>query len=247
MTSSLDCNRTSPVSPPSPFLFPAMMLTLPRWGFLNCHPSLLPNYRGPNPWFWQYYQMEQMGGVTIHRLDAGEDTGDILVQESFPIEPGWELARFKAVTARRGAALMVQVLQDLCTGNIHPSAQRHLPCAVRARNIRPDEPLFDWENWPIARAWHMLRGTLDDLHSLPAPQGLLPGMAWQVCIMKNANVWKSRAPSIVTGRDIMPPTAKAKSACAAPGPCNAASPPLAIRRKSRRRNQKHVSSNTFTQ
>ncbi len=163
-----------------PFLLPTTMLALPRWGFLNAHPSLLPNYRGPNPWFWQYFLMERVGGVTIHRIDAGADTGDILRQHAFIIEPGWELSRFKTIAARTGAMLMVQVLQQFCTGAIHPIVQRHLPCAVHARKVRPDEPLFDWGGWPIERAWHILRGTLDELHALPAVDSALPGFAWKV-------------------------------------------------------------------
>src|SRR5207247_1228061 len=49
-------------------------------GILNLHPSLLPKYRGPSPTFWEFWHREPEGGVTIHFIDEGEDTGDIVGQ-----------------------------------------------------------------------------------------------------------------------------------------------------------------------
>lgn len=160
-----------------PHLIPGNMLALPRYGFINCHPSLLPNYRGANPWFWQYYAMEQIGGVTIHAIDAGEDTGDILNQQMFIIEPGWPLATFKEKTAVIGAEMMVEVLTQIVAGTLHAVPQRHLPCAVHARSIKPDEPLIDWMAWSLPHVWHVLRGSQEELHALPLP---VRGFTWLI-------------------------------------------------------------------
>ncbi len=62
------------------------LLSVPKFGALNVHPSLLPFYRGRDCIRWAMINGEKMTGVTIHQMDAGLDTGEILAQESFPIE-----------------------------------------------------------------------------------------------------------------------------------------------------------------
>ena len=52
-----------------PFLLPEYIYNLPLFGTINIHPSLLPRYRGPNPWFWIYYNMESYSGITIHKIN----------------------------------------------------------------------------------------------------------------------------------------------------------------------------------
>jgi len=59
--------------------------SIPPLGSINLHPSLLPLYRGPNPWFWQYHKMEREGGVTVHFIDEKEDSGEIIGQAPYPI------------------------------------------------------------------------------------------------------------------------------------------------------------------
>ena len=66
-----------------PYIFPSALLQLPRYGCLNLHPSLLPAYRGPLPLFWMARQGERQAGVTLHFLDEGLDTGDIVAQTAF--------------------------------------------------------------------------------------------------------------------------------------------------------------------
>jgi len=66
-------------------LLPKSILDLPPCGCLNIHPSLLPKYRGAAPIQWAIINGEQETGVTIMLLDEGEDTGDIVLQQS--VEP----------------------------------------------------------------------------------------------------------------------------------------------------------------
>jgi methionyl-tRNA formyltransferase len=155
----------------SQLIKPEIMEVFPK-GIINLHPSLLPKYRGPNPWFWTYYEMERVGGLTVHYIDAGEDTGDILCQEEFPIPPGIRFAEMEKMVIRRGAALMVHALDDIAKGIQRPRPQAHIRTSARARNIDRSEPLIDWEKWPIERVWHVLNGTqawLDALPPLPLP------------------------------------------------------------------------------
>ncbi|MGI6455390.1 MAG: formyltransferase family protein [bacterium] len=56
------------------------IFSIPKYGTINLHPSILPNYRGPNPLFWTMFNQECESGMTVHYINKGEDTGDILRQ-----------------------------------------------------------------------------------------------------------------------------------------------------------------------
>src|SRR3974377_1347702 len=68
-------------------IIPQWMIDLPRFGNLNLHASLLPKYRGAAPIQWAIARGETLTGVTIMRIDAGLDTGDILTQRAVQIAP----------------------------------------------------------------------------------------------------------------------------------------------------------------
>lgn len=75
-------------------ILPKSLLSLAKFSSINIHPSLLPKYRGPVPTAWTIENGEKYFGITIHLMDEGIDTGDILVQEKYPIlenETGFEL------------------------------------------------------------------------------------------------------------------------------------------------------------
>ena len=75
-------------------ILPKEIINLPRMGCINIHPSALPNYRGPVPTAWAIENGEKDFGITLHYMDEGIDTGDILYQEIFEIgeyETGYEL------------------------------------------------------------------------------------------------------------------------------------------------------------
>ena len=75
-------------------ILPKSLLSLAKFSAINIHPSLLPHYRGPVPTAWTIENGEKYFGITIHLMDEGIDTGDILVQEKYPIldnETGFEL------------------------------------------------------------------------------------------------------------------------------------------------------------
>jgi methionyl-tRNA formyltransferase len=69
-----------------PWLIPADALAVPPLGWINCHPSLLPSYRGPTPVSWAIRNGEPEIGVTIHRMDESFDTGAILAQGRVPVD-----------------------------------------------------------------------------------------------------------------------------------------------------------------
>jgi methionyl-tRNA formyltransferase len=84
LLASLDADVA--VSAAFPLLIPADALAVPRFGIVNTHPALLPRYRGPNPIAWAVRNGERELGYTVHRMDAGFDTGPLLVQATTPID-----------------------------------------------------------------------------------------------------------------------------------------------------------------
>ncbi len=106
-------------------IIPQWMIDLPPLGNLNLHASLLPRYRGAAPIQWAIARGESVTGVTTMRIDAGLDTGDILLQKEIPIAPQDTAVTLAPRMARIGADLMVQTLRGLQAGTIHPHPQDH--------------------------------------------------------------------------------------------------------------------------
>jgi len=106
-------------------MVPDWMLHLPRLGNINLHASLLPKYRGAAPIQWAIARGESMTGVTTMRIDAGLDTGDILLQKEVPIATEDTAETLAPRLAELGANLMVETLNGLAAGTIHALPQDH--------------------------------------------------------------------------------------------------------------------------
>lgn len=106
-------------------IIPQWMIELPRLGNLNLHASLLPKYRGAAPIQWAIAKGEPLTGVTTMRIDAGLDTGDILLQKEIPIAHEDTAETLAPTLATIGADLMVETLRGLDSGQVHPRPQDH--------------------------------------------------------------------------------------------------------------------------
>jgi len=104
-------------------IIPEWMLDLPPNGNINLHASLLPKYRGAAPIQWAIAQGETITGVTTMRIDAGLDTGDILLQQELPIGADDTSETLAPRLADIGANLMLQTLRGLQAGSIRPQRQ----------------------------------------------------------------------------------------------------------------------------
>jgi methionyl-tRNA formyltransferase len=111
-------------------IIPQWMIDLPRFGNLNLHASLLPKYRGAAPIQWAIANGESLTGVTTMRIDAGLDTGDILLQRELPIEPDDTAETLGPKLAVVGAGLMVETLHGLESGQLRPVPQDHAKATV---------------------------------------------------------------------------------------------------------------------
>jgi methionyl-tRNA formyltransferase len=104
-------------------IIPPWMIDLPLLGNINLHASLLPKYRGAAPIQWAIARGEELTGVTTMRIDAGLDTGDILLQKEFPIRATDTAGTLAPRLAAIGADLMVDTLRGLESGAITPRPQ----------------------------------------------------------------------------------------------------------------------------
>jgi methionyl-tRNA formyltransferase len=124
-------------------IVPQWMLDLPRLGNINLHASLLPKYRGAAPIQWAIANGETATGVTTMRIDAGLDTGDILLRREELIAPEDTAETLAPRLAALGADLMIQTLRGLQAGTIHAEAQDHSR-ATLAPILRKEDGLVDF-------------------------------------------------------------------------------------------------------
>jgi len=106
-------------------MIPQWMLDLPRHGNINLHGSLLPKYRGAAPIQWAVAEGETVTGVTTMRLDAGLDTGDLLLARAVPIGGKETAVDVYENLAEVGAGLMVETLRRIAAGDLRPEVQNH--------------------------------------------------------------------------------------------------------------------------
>ena len=106
-------------------IIPQWMIDLPPLGNINVHASLLPKYRGAAPIQWAIASGETVTGVTTMKIDAGLDTGDMLLQAEMPIKPEDTSETLAPPLAELGAELLVETLSRLEGGVITPVPQNH--------------------------------------------------------------------------------------------------------------------------
>lgn len=163
------------------------IFSIPVLGTINMHPAMLPDYRGPNPDFWQYINMEMKPGVTIHYIDKGEDTGDVINQERVHIPLGTKSPeRLDRLIGDIGVKNLLKTIDELASGTAKSVKQSEKSPTGRARNIKPEEHknVIDWNNWETSHIWHVLRGTELWLNALEQPKGVYKGQRWCVCEYK---------------------------------------------------------------
>lgn len=137
---------------------PAPLLGLAPLGFLNMHPAILPMHRGPAPLFWLFRGGETRAGVTIHVMDEGLDTGEIVAQESFELRDGISGATLGRQCDAIGGRLMAAALRELRAGALarwpQPTGGSYEPWPT------PDDWRID-TGWTARRAFNFMRGTAE--------------------------------------------------------------------------------------
>jgi len=155
-------------------ILPQTILDLPKFGCVNVHTSLLPKYRGASPIQSAILNGETETGVTIMKMDAGLDTGEILAQTRTPILPEDNSQTLHDRLAQLGAELLVETIPAYVTGKILPKPQPAEGASYAAK-IKKEDGRIDWSE-PAEKILNRLRaftpwpGVFTSLHVEPKPQ-----------------------------------------------------------------------------
>ena len=163
-------------------IIPDWMLALPKYGCINLHGSLLPKYRGSAPIQWAVANGETKTGVTTMQLDAGLDTGPMLLAEVVPIAPEETAADLFESLAEVGSKLMVKTLAGFECGTIYPIEQDHTAATLAPILTRDDarmdfsrtatDLLNRWRGFqPWPGAFTTLRGKKLIVHRMKVAEG----------------------------------------------------------------------------
>jgi len=159
-------------------IIPQTIIDLPRLGIVNVHASLLPHWRGAAPIQWSIAAGDTATGVTTMMINAGLDTGDILLQSETAIGAGENALELGARLSLTGAKLLLDTLELLEKGNCPRTPQVDAE-ATLARILRKEDGLIDWR-CPAREICNRSRGFLP-----------WPG-AWTSFRGQRFNIWKCR-------------------------------------------------------
>lgn len=124
-------------------LIPPQMLAVPRKGFVNVHPSLLPLYRGPSPIRTALLDGRTETGVSIMLLDEEMDHGPVLARETWRIPAGFDAPACEDELARLGADLLTRTLDGYVAGSVTAQPQDHAN-ATFTRKFNRDDGHLEW-------------------------------------------------------------------------------------------------------
>nr|WP_206370467.1 methionyl-tRNA formyltransferase [Solimonas marina] len=169
-------------------ILPQAVLDIPRHGCLNIHASLLPRWRGAAPIQRAIEAGDTETGITIMRMDAGLDTGPMLLREALPIDDTTTAASLHDALAPMGARLIVEALVRLAAGTLTATPQP-ADGATYAKKLDKDEARIDWTlpalqiarhvrafN-PVPVAWTELEGERVRIFDAVAPSPTAAGQA----------------------------------------------------------------------
>ena len=128
-------------------ILPQSLLDIPRHGCINIHASLLPHYRGAAPLNWCLINGEAETGITTMMMDAGLDTGDMLVKRALSIGPDEDAQSLHDRLSRLGAETIDETIDKLLTGTLTREKQDDaLTCY--APMLKKEDGLIDWRREP---------------------------------------------------------------------------------------------------
>jgi methionyl-tRNA formyltransferase len=188
-------------------ILPPAVLDLPRLGALNVHASLLPAYRGPAPIQWAIIRRERRTGVTAMVMDAGLDTGDILLAAETELAPDETARSLHDRLALMGADLLVETVSRLVAGKLIPSPQdperaTYAPLLTRSHGridwrlpaLEIDALVRGLTPWPGAftfcgqARWKILAARAVESDAPAAPGTVVPGFADELWVMTGKGV-----------------------------------------------------------
>lgn len=159
-------------------IIPQEILDIAPYGCINVHGSLLPKYRGAAPIQWAVIDGEKESGVTTMQMDAGLDTGDMLLKTVVPLDEKETGGSLFDKLSKAGADLLLKTLDALENGTVTPQKQGESPTAY-AKMLTKDMGAIDW-NRPAKELERLIRG----LNPWPSAYTRYHG--------KTLKIWKAR-------------------------------------------------------
>jgi methionyl-tRNA formyltransferase len=159
-------------------IIPQSVIDLPPLGIINVHASLLPKFRGAAPIQWAIVNGETRTGVTTMQIDAGLDTGAMLLKAETEIGPEENAVELGQRLAVLGAGLLVETLAGLENGGIAGEKQDDSQ-ATLARILKKEDGLIDWRQGALA-----IHNRVRGLQPWPGAQTTFRG--------RPLHIWKSR-------------------------------------------------------
>lgn len=140
-------------------MLPEVVWNMPPMGTVNLHGSLLPAYRGAAPINWAIINGEKETGVTTFQLKHAIDTGDILLQESFPIYENDTAGDVHDKMKEIGAEVLLKTIKGLANDSLQPMPQSSHTDAinVHAPKIHTEDCAIDWQQ-PVEKIYNKIRG-----------------------------------------------------------------------------------------
>ncbi len=132
-----------------PFRIPASLLAIPEYGFINFHYGLLPEMRGADPIFESIRQRKAVAGTTVHYMDAGYDTGNIIMREEIAFPQHFTYGMLGAQLAMQGDEMCKKLLVMLEDGTV-PSSPQDENKATYYPALKTEEVYLDWQNTTAA-------------------------------------------------------------------------------------------------
>jgi len=137
-------------------IIPQSIIDIPRYGILNVHASLLPKYRGAAPIQWALANGESRTGVTIMQIDAGLDTGDMLLKSEVSIGADETAPELSARLAPLGAELLIKTIAEIESGTVRREKQNDEE-ATYAPILKKEDGRIDWSR-TSQQIYNRLRG-----------------------------------------------------------------------------------------
>jgi methionyl-tRNA formyltransferase len=166
------------------------LLDIPRLGWINLHGSLLPKYRGAAPINWALVNGETRTGVTTMQVNAGLDTGPILLKYETEIAPDETAPQLAARLAEAGAPLIAETLRKLDRGEVTPAPQDDSRASL-APLLKREDGRIDWSQ-PAQTIYNRIRG----LQPWPGAFTAFRG--------KNCHIWGKPSPDAIHARPPAP-------------------------------------------
>jgi len=173
-------------------ILPGEMISGPRLGCINVHPSLLPKYRGAAPIQRSLINGEETTGMTIMRMDEGVDSGDILLQEPVPILPEENFGSLHDRLAEIGARMLQRTIEMIIDQSVRPIPQNHAEATLAPR-IKKEDCIIDWKR-SVRDVLSLIRGLSPD----PGAYTFLNGKKLKIYAARGETSSSSTAPGAVS-------------------------------------------------